>query len=515
MWRLLTPLMIALPWLNPFAPGPMPSAVPFLFAWACIAVLLGMGTVLAQSPVRSAHFIGGAWVAAASLSCAIGLLQYFGQTQALGHWVNGTMVGEAFGNLRQRNQFATLASIGLVALLWWVGQASSSGRQTDSAPLPRIAVWLVWAACALLLAAGNAASGSRTGLFQWGLVAVLLVVWHHRMHHRARIVGFAALALYVLSIQVLPWLLETMTGFQSAGLLGRFREENGCASRRVLWANVLHLVIQKPWMGWGWGELGYAHFMALYPGERFCDILDNAHNLPLHLAVELGVPFSVVVCCLLVWLVWRAKPWREANPARQLAWGVLGMLALHSMVEYPLWYGPFQMAAGLSLALLWHLPAHIADEPGGAESNKDVAQNVPLARLPYEIIAIIIAACLAFAAWDYWRVSQLYVLPQERALAYQEHTLDKVRGTRLFRNQVEFAELTTATLTPDNAEYFYAVASRLLHFSAEPRVAEKLIESARILGRHEAVQLYNTRYQLAFAQAHAAWQASAASQKAP
>jgi hypothetical protein len=71
---------------------------------------------------------------------------------------------------------------------------------------------------------------------------------------------------------------------------------------------------------------------------------------------------------------------------------------------------------------------------------------------------------LAFAAWDYWRVSQMYVLPQERALAYREHTLDKVRGTRLFRNQVEFAELTTAALTPDNAEYFYAMASRLLHF---------------------------------------------------
>jgi hypothetical protein len=493
----------------------MPSAVPFLSAWACVAVVLGMGTVLARSPVRSAHFIGGAWVVAASLSCAIGLLQYFGQTQALGYWVNGTMVGEAFGNLRQRNQFATLASIGLVALLWWVGQTSSSGRHAGSPQLPRIAVWLVWVACALLLAAGNAASGSRTGLFQWGLVAVLLVVWHPRMHHRARIVGFVALALYVMAIQVLPWLLETLTGFQSTGLLGRFKEENGCASRRVLWSNVLHLVTQKPWLGWGWGELGYAHFMALYPGERFCDILDNAHNLPLHLAVELGVPFSVVVCALLGWLVWRAKPWREANPNRQLAWGVLGMLALHSLVEYPLWYGPFQMAAGLSLALLWYLPGQTTGQSGGAEVDKITTEKVPSVLVPYEVIAIIIAAVLAFAAWDYWRVSQMYMLPQERALAYREHTLDKVRGTRLFRNQVEFAELTTAALTPDNAEYFYAMASRLLHFSAEPRVVEKLIESARILGHHEAAQLYSQRYQLAFAQAHAAWQASAASSKAP
>ena len=56
------------------------------------------------------------------------------------------------------------------------------------------------------------------------------------------------------------------------------------------------LIAQKPWLGWGWGELDYAHFITLYPGARFCDILDNAHNLPLHLAVELGVPLAVVLC---------------------------------------------------------------------------------------------------------------------------------------------------------------------------------------------------------------------------
>ena len=46
----------------------------------------------------------------------------------------------------------------------------------------------------------------------------------------------------------------------------------------------------SPWLGWGWGELDYAHYATLYDGPRFCDILDNAHNLPLHLAVELGIP---------------------------------------------------------------------------------------------------------------------------------------------------------------------------------------------------------------------------------
>ncbi len=37
-----------------------------------------------------------------------------------------------------------------------------------------------------------------------------------------------------------------------------------------------------------------------------------------------------------------------------MAWGVLAIILLHSLLEYPLWYGPFQMAlcqcVGLQLA---------------------------------------------------------------------------------------------------------------------------------------------------------------------
>ncbi len=115
----------------------------------------------------------------------------------------------------------------------------------------------------------------------------------------------------------------------------------------------MHLITERPWTGWGWGALDQAHFMAVYPGPRFCDILDNAHNLPLHLAVELGIPVAVLVCGLLAAWVWHSQPWRETQVVRQLAWAVLALVAVHSLLEYPLWYGPFQIACGLALGLLW------------------------------------------------------------------------------------------------------------------------------------------------------------------
>jgi hypothetical protein len=216
---------------------------------------------------------------------------------------------------------------------------------------------------AALLGVANAASSSRTGLFQLVLL-VLLTLWSAATEPgrnraagappAAGVAGVAVLA-YVMATFALP-LMAGLDPFAS-GAWARLRAgDAACFSRLTLWSNVLHLIGQKPWLGWGWGELDYAHFITLYPGTRFCDILDNAHNLPLHLAVEFGVPAAVLTCVGALWLVLWAQPWRDANPTRQLAWGVLAVIMLHSMLEYPLWYGPFQMAALLSVWLLWWLP---------------------------------------------------------------------------------------------------------------------------------------------------------------
>lgn len=504
---------MVLPWLNPFAPGPTPSVGPLLFSWLCIVILVVLLVLhdFGAFTDQPGRWIASAWLWAALTSCLIGLLQYSGQTQALGQWVNSTDIGEAFGNLRQRNQFATLTSVGLLAQLWHVAQ----WRPAGGAQTPRPASWLLWLAGASLLALGNAASGSRTGLMQWGLIVLLLAIWQTRTQGRVLVVGLFALAFYLAAVRGLPWFLEETTGFRAAGLLGRFQEDVGCRSRRVLWANVLHLVTQKPWIGWGWGELDYAHFATLYPGERFCDILDNAHNLPLHLAVELGIPLATLVCAVLVWLVWVTKPWRAVGATRQLAWGVLAVIALHSLVEYPLWYGPFQMAVGLCVWLLWretHASIHAVD---GASPDHYSSINRGLALVGGGFVAIILAAILTFIAWNYWRVSQLYLAPEARAVAYRDGTLEKVRDSWLFRDQVEFAELTTTSLAPENAEYLYAMALRLVHFSPEPRVVQKLIDSATMRSDVEAARFYAERFKAAFPQAYAAWALESGRNKTP
>ena len=106
---------------------------------------------------------------------------------------------------------------------------------------------------------------------------------------------------------------------------------------------------------------------------------------------------------------------------------------------------------------------------------------------------------------DYHRVSQIYLAPAERSAAYRDDTLNKVQGTWLFRQQARFAVLGITVLKPDNAESMYSLAQELLHYSPEPRVIEKVIESAVMLGRDDEALLYVARYRAAFPEDHARW----------
>ena len=178
-----------------------------------------------------------------------------------------------------------------------------------------------------------------------------------------------------------------------------------------------------------------------------------------------------------------------------MAWGVLAVIMLHSMLEYPLWYGPFQVAFGLCVCILWP----VADVQAGTSG-----RFIRMATLRISLIGALLAS-IAYVAWDYHRISQIYLAPQARDAAYRDDTLEKIRESRLFKNQVRFAELTTTPLTRSNAEWTFQTAGDLLHFSPEPRVIEKLIESAVMLGRDDEAMFHLVRYRAAFPADHAKW----------
>ena len=145
----LCALLVALPWLWPFTSGPVAATLPYLAGVTVAAVLLLAWPARASGRDAPLRAVAAGWLGAALASGGIALLQYFDLEGPLFPWVNIAEPGQAFGNLRQPNQLASLLVIGLLSLRWWLRRGLSN----------RLA-----AGMAALLLTGLAATASRVGL---------------------------------------------------------------------------------------------------------------------------------------------------------------------------------------------------------------------------------------------------------------------------------------------------------------------------------------------------------------
>lgn len=463
-----------LPWVHPWAPGPESNTVPLLLGWGVAAL-----AVLTQRWPHAGEW-ARIWAWAAGLSSVAALLQYAGVSASVSSWVHALPhTGEAMGNLRQRNQLATLTSMGAVALLWW--RCHGLGRG-----------WAVL--CMLLLACGNAATGSRTGLVQWLTLPVLCALWQCTSGVRmgawrllcAGVLAYA-LASWGLPVALHAWQLGDVSHIASAvpnaSGAARLGADDGCGSRLLLWANVLELVAQQPWSGWGWGQAKYAHYMNDFSTPRFCGVLGNAHNLPLHVALVAGWPAAAALVCAALWACVRGQAWRAATPVQRMGWGVWAMVGVHSMLEFPLWYAPFQLAALGAALLLW--PAAGA---WAAVHLRPVAK--PLAAL-----------ALVLAAWvgaDHARMRQVFLPADQRWGLWAADPWTAAQASVFFQSTVAFAQLTTTQVTPANAPEVYERSLAVLRDAPEPAVIAKLIASARLTGREDVARWHEARLKKVF-----------------
>lgn len=504
---------VALPWLWPWATPPSPAVPGLLAAWCCTAalwfstvttcpnapvqwpwrpllVLGGLVTLAAlRMPVIDLALLGGlvgsvvcvlvaaqssgsltrpyhrwlCWglLAAAMVSTVIAGLQYCGLLRepfALLPWLHASPNEEAYGQLRQRNQFGSLMSLGLAA---WLYLAQTGG--------PRHAGrW--WAGLSLLvLTVGAAMSASRTGALTWMGLCLLALVWPpvqastlHASHTR-RSVGMAWVGFVVLC-GLLPILVSSLNTVElpKISVFQRLASQpeglGACESRLVLWRHVLELSWQRPWLGWGWGELDLAHATQAVTGERFCSQLGHAHNLLLHAAVEWGWPLALLGLGAVMGWIWRHPPWHARSPEAILGWSWLGVIGLHSGLEFPLWYGPFQLVAGLALGLVMLRPAA---EQATPRSNRGAA-------LMQGTLALWLTGTL-WASWDYHRVSQVFLPASQRSPACRIHPADCLDEVVWFHQGRDFAQLSQGRDRLD-AVQAQALARRVAHFAPEPWV---------------------------------------------
>jgi hypothetical protein len=386
----------------------------------------------------------GAMLASALLQATLGVCQlYLPDAWRQGLGLAEAVAGRASGQLRQPNHLSTLLMWGMVAAAWVMAELLNRARAGRHG-----AWWLIWLLVQGWLAFGLVLTASRTGLIGVGVLA-LWGLMDRRLPGRLRVSLLALPVLYALA-----WAgVQAQTAAAPAGV---HLPAGGdiSSSRFGIWANTWELIKANPWWGVGWGEFNFAWTLTPFP-TRPVAFFDHTHNLPLQLAVELGIPAALLVCSLLLWGLWRAfvcsgQVLATGDIGPRCAFMMVLLVGLHSLLEYPLWYSyfllPTAFAWGCALrrapatpkATLWTRPRWWRVLPGG----------------------LMLAGSL-HAMWDYQRIVAIYTTQEgELPLAMR---IEQGKKSPFLAHQAWYAEATVDALHGRPADALPAIRAASHH----------------------------------------------------
>lgn len=437
---------------------------------AATAALALTGAAASNTQLAGTLFRVCCWVLliAGTFSLALGVVQVF-----LPHLADGDLIarsstpGRAVGNLRQPNHLSSLLLWSAIAAVWLA----------ESRLLPRRAAEGLF----VLFVFGVVLSASRTGvvgvlvLAGWGLL-------DKRVARRSRALLVVAPFIYALCWAALSlWARSEQQEFIGER---RITGDGDLSSQRfAIWANTLSLIARHPWFGVGFGEFNFAWTLTPFP-DRPRQFFDHAHNLPLHLIVELGIPLGTLVLALLAFALWRAFAASRAATGLEAttlrcAFMMVLMMALHSQFEYPLWYAYFLLPTALFFGLC------LGREHGALPPRSKPAHG---RTRPLLIAGMLVMLGGFVAVYDYMRVVSIFA-PRGDAPQLSER-IAKGQRSWFFAHHADYAAATTARHPSQVIESF----DRATHYLLDARLmiawARALAETGDIeRARHVAQRL--------------------------
>jgi O-antigen ligase len=278
----------------------------------------------------------------AELSAMIGAIQHYHWHTLLDAVVVVQLSSGIYGNLAQPNHFADYIALGVVSL----GLLFQQRRLN--------AVYVILLSIPLLFA--MTLSGSRS-TWVYLLMMVFLAWWSARRDVALRpLLRYSALLVAGFGLMHLVVQLSFMAGADS-GTTAVLRllayngvGDTGGSIRLYLWHEAWLMFTQFPMLGVGFGQFAWHHFelLPVLQASNITGLYNNAHNLIFQLAAEAGIAGLLALFVPLgIWFYGL----RHVQQSAPHWWGyaALGVLAIHSMLEYPLWYTYFLAVAAVLL----------------------------------------------------------------------------------------------------------------------------------------------------------------------
>ena len=435
---------------------------------AMLVVTMGACVTRANAQARFFRAFCVALVVAGIACSAIGLVQVFAPELPDGDWVAlSALPGRATGNLRQPNHLSSLLLWSIVAAIWLGETTQKAGWRVAAAVLSLVFIDVV------------VLTGSRTGalgmltLAAWGLL-------DRRLSKSTRVLLLAMPLVYWAC-----WWSTTLMNDASHAAVGgvaRFGGSSDISGQRfAIWSNALSLIASHPWLGVGFGEFNFAWTLTPFP-HRPQQFFDHTHNLVLNFVVELGIPLALVVLALMLFALWRAlmnaiasgrvdkrRGARRATstragaaaamsgmPAQRAAFVIVVLVAVHSMLEYPLWYAYFLLPAAFAFGLCLG-PLQATDTGPAAAPRAEVTR-------PFVVAAMALILCGTLALYDYMRVVIIFAPPA--GAAPLDKRIADGRASILFGHHADYA----AGTVPEHPGQAMSAFDRAPHYLLDSRL---------------------------------------------
>ncbi|MBI3902382.1 MAG: O-antigen ligase C-terminal domain-containing protein [Nitrosomonadales bacterium] len=316
--------------------------------WAVLLIMLGRQLRAEFGLPALSAALALFLLAGTELNAMIGIMQHYSWHTIFDAVITAKIASAVYGNLGQPNHYADYIMLGLVSL----GLLRTHWRMP---------AWQVALPAAPLLFV-LVLSGSRSAWLYLLCIVAMAWLWQRRdaafrplLHYCLMLIlgfGLMHLIVYLPGLSAASSSVTTVDrmmapGSASFGWSGSIRLH--------IWYEAGLTFIQHPLLGAGYGQFAWQHFL-LGPVLRDTGIVglyNNAHNLLMQMAAETGLAGLLILFGTLgLWV-------RQAYQAQRSVYhwwgyGLLAVLGIHSLVEYPLWYTYFLGITALTLGMLDH-----------------------------------------------------------------------------------------------------------------------------------------------------------------
>ncbi len=393
---------------------------------------------------------------------------------------------ESYGMLAQRNHFANFISLGIVSLMYLHAKRAIQNRWT-----------VISLAMALVMLSF---SGSRSAMLYLGAIALLCGLLHLTLQYQKRSIQTTE-RLLKISLMLLPsflmlqlamnaWLPETF--IQTPLTRAMDGISNPSASLRLqFWQTSLALFSQSPLLGMGVGQMRWQTYLlaatpSINPSHMF---FEHAHNLFLNLMAEMGL--LGLLTALGGLLLWARAFFRHHVTTVETWWllGCLGIIFIHSMVEYPLWYSYFLGIFAFLLGM-------------GEASTVTLANFSQSAR---KLLRLSLAGVLVYGLWQlafmqigYQKLEKqiLFASQPEMSLAQKQDFVNEMLWVNQNTLLAPYAELVLATYlapNPTQAELQRSIAENAIRFIPLRRPCLHFILLLELLEKHDQASAHLRR----------------------